>query len=204
MSHNLSRIFYINLDKRDDRRTQIVGELQRFNLYDKSERFAAIHTPPQGNVGCAMSHLEVLKLAKARNYEQVLILEDDFYFIITPEAFENELEQFFQANIPYTVLMISYNIQRSEPTAYPFLQKIIEAQTASGYIVHHSFYDTLIGLYEEGIPPLRATNRHWLYANDAIWKRVQPTSNWYAFTTRCGKQRDGYSDNSNTFTSYNV
>jgi glycosyl transferase family 25 len=204
MSHNLSRVFYINLDKRDDRRTQIVGELQRFNLYDKSERFAAIHTPPQGNVGCAMSHLEVLKLAKARNYEQVLILEDDFYFVIEPEAFEHELAQFFQANIPYTVLMISYNIQRSEPTSYPFIQKIIEAQTASGYIVHNSFYDTLIGLYAEGIPPLRATNQHWLYANDAIWKRVQPTSNWYAFTTRCGKQRDGYSDNSNTFTSYNV
>jgi len=151
-----------------------------------------------------MSHLEVLKLAKERKYEQVLILEDDFYFIITQEEFEHELEQFFQANIPYNVMMISYNIQRSEPTTYPFIQKVIEAQTASGYIVHNSFYETLINLYEGAIQPLRATNQHWIYANDAIWKRVQPTSNWYALTTRCGKQRDGYSDNAESFVSNNV
>jgi len=201
MSHNLSRVFYINLDKRDDRRTQIVGELQRFNLYDKSERFAAIHTPPQGNVGCAMSHLEVLKLAKARNYEQVLILEDDFYFVIEPEAFEHELAQFFQANIPYTVLMISYNIQRSEPTSYPFIQKIIEAQTASGYIVNQTLYDKMITLYEEAVPLLRDTQQHWHYANDQIWKRLQPHTQWFALHPRCGKQRNGFSDNSNQYQS---
>lgn len=204
MSHNIPHVFYINLDKRDDRRKQIVDELKHFNLYDKSERFTAIHTPGQGILGCTMSHMEVLKLAKERKYEQVLILEDDFYFIITQDKFEHELEQFFQANIPYSVLMISYNIQRSEPTAYPFIQKVIEAQTASGYIVHNSLYDTLISLYDEAIPPLKATNQHWIYANDQIWKRAQPTSNWYSLTTRCGKQRDGYSDNSESFTSYNV
>jgi hypothetical protein len=92
--------------------------------------------------------------------------------------------------------MISYNIQRLEPTDYPFLTKVVEAQTASGYIVHHSFYDKMIELYEWAIPLLRDTREHWHYANDQVWERLQPNARWFALHPRCGKQRDGFSDNS--------
>jgi glycosyl transferase family 25 len=204
MSENIEKIFYINLNKRTDRREQIETELQQYNLYDKAERFPAIHTPDQGILGCTMSHLAVFKLAKEREYEHVLILEDDFYFIIDSQEFENTLSEFFNAKIPYNVCMISYHIQRSEPTEYHFIKKVIEAQTASGYIIHKSFYDTLINLYEDAVPKLRDTNHHWLYANDQVWKQIQPNSLWYALETRCGKQRDGYSDNSNKYQTYNV
>jgi glycosyl transferase family 25 len=197
-------IFYINLEKRADRRTEIENEVRKFNLFGKTERFNAVHTPQQGNLGCAMSHLAVLKLARERKYPKVLILEDDFYFVVNKEVFEHELTQFFESNIPYDVLMVSYHIQRSEPTAYPFVQKVIEAQTGSGYIVHENFYNTLIAVYEEAVPLLQQTNKHWEYANDQSWKRLQPVSNWFALTTRCGKQRDGFSDNSNCFRSYGV
>ena len=197
MSHNIPHIFYINLDKRTDRRAEIENELQQFNLYDKSERFPAIHTPNQGILGCTQSHLAVIKLAKERNYPHVLILEDDFYFVISQQEFENELAQFFNANIPFDVCMISYHLQQSQPTQYPFLQKVIEGQTASGYIVHNSFYDKIIDLYEEAIPLLQQTGEHWNYANDQVWKRLQPHANWYALTTRCGRQRPSFSDNSN-------
>ena len=196
MQH-IAKIFYINLDKREDRRTEIENELKQFNLCDKSERITAIHTPEQGILGCTMSHLNALRLAKERNYPNVLILEDDFYFTITKEEFENQLEQL--KNVSFDVCMISYNIQHARPTEYPFLQKIIEAQTASGYIVNEPFYDKLIELYEEAIPKLANTKEHWNYANDQIWKRLQPNSDWYAFTTRCGKQRPGYSDNSGQY-----
>jgi len=197
MSHNIPHIFYINLAKRLDRRAEIENELQQFNLFDKSERFQAIHTPDQGILGCTKSHLAVIKLAKERNYQQVLILEDDFYFIISKDEFEHELNQFFDANIPFDVCMISYHLQQSEPTQYPFLQKVIEGQTASGYIVHNSFYDKIIELYEEAIPLLEQTGEHWNYANDQVWKRLQPHANWYALMTRCGRQRPSFSDNSN-------
>jgi hypothetical protein len=91
---------------------------------------------------------------------------------------------------------------RSEPTNHSFLLKVIEAQTASGYIVHQSFYDPLIQVFEEAIPLLRDTKEHWNYANDQIWKRLQPNSNWFAIHPRCGKQRDGFSDNANQHISY--
>lgn len=202
MTENIDRIFYINLDKRTDRREQIEQELKAYNLYDNAERIQAIHTPEQGILGCTMSHLATLKLAKERNYNQVLILEDDFYFIIPKEELEEELNRFFSMNIPYHVCMISYKINKSVPTEYDFLNKVIDGQTCSGYIVHHSFYDKLINIFEEAIPPLRETNQHWIYANDQIWKRLQPESNWYALTKRCGRQRDGFSDNSNKYEIY--
>ena len=203
MSNYIEHIFYINLDSRIDRREQIETELASFDILKNTERIEAIPTPGRGILGCTMSHLYAIKLAKERNYSNVLILEDDFYFTISKEEFENQLQTFFASNISYDVCMISYNIQRAEPMdEYPFIQKVLEAQTASGYIVHHSFYDAIITLYEWAIPLLDQTGEHWNYANDQVWKRLQPNSNWYAFTMRCGKQRPGYSDNSQQFQSH--
>jgi glycosyl transferase family 25 len=199
----IDQVFYINLDSRIDRREEIETELTSYNLLNNAERIEATPTPGRGILGCTMSHLHAIKLAKERNYQNVLILEDDFYFIISQEELNNQLQTFFESNIAYDVCMISYNIQRAEPVeAHPFIQKVLEAQTASGYIVHHSFYDAIINLYEWAIPLLDQTGEHWNYANDQVWKRLQPNSNWYALTTRCGKQRPGYSDNSQQFESH--
>jgi glycosyl transferase family 25 len=202
MSQNIPKIFYINIDKRTDRRQEIEKELQQFNLLDKAERFQAFYTPGQGILGCTQSHLAVIKLAKERNYPNVLILEDDFYFVVSKDEFEHELNEFFNNNIIFDVCMISYHLQQSQPTPYPFIQKVIEGQTASGYIVHNSFYDKIINLYEEAIPLLQQTGEHWHYANDQVWKRLQPNANWYALTTRCGRQRPGFSDNSGKYQEY--
>ena len=97
------------------------------------------------------------------------------------------------------VCMLSYNIIKCENTNYEYLQKTLEVQTASGYIVNNSIYDKLIELYEYAIPLLDSTKQHWIYANDQIWKKLQPESNWYSFTQRIGIQRPSYSDNSKSF-----
>jgi GR25 family glycosyltransferase involved in LPS biosynthesis len=199
MSHNIDKIFYINLDKRTDRREEIENELKHANLYNRAERIEAIPTPNQGILGCTMSHLKAIQLAKERDYNNILILEDDFQFTIEKEEFENQLSRLFENMPTFDVCMISYNIQRSIETNHDFLRKVIEAQTASGYIINKCFYDKLINLYEWAIPLLEQTKEHWNYANDQCWKRLQPEANWYALATRCGKQRAGYSDNSEKF-----
>lgn len=203
MTHHISKIFYINLDERADRKEEIESELTTYDLLDHSERIQAFYTPGQGILGCTMSHLKALKLAKERKYKNVLILEDDFQFTITKEELDNQLTALFEQGPEFDVCMISFNIQQSIPTEYPFLQKVIKAQTASGYIVSESLYDSIIELYEWAIPLLDQTREHWNYANDQCWKLLQPNSNWYAFTNRCGKQRPGYSDNSERFEDYN-
>ena len=98
--------------------------------------------------------------------------------------------------------MISYNVIQDKKLENNVVNKVIEAQTASGYIVNNHYYDKLIELYEKTLPLLEQTFQHWIYANDQIWKQYQPTDNWYYFKNRLGKQRHSYSDNSEKFENY--
>jgi glycosyl transferase family 25 len=85
-------IFYINLDSRVDRRENFLYESTKVGL-PYYERFSAI-TPTNDElkgpfeidewrrfrVGCSLSHLEVVKIAKERGYKNCLIFEDDVVF----------------------------------------------------------------------------------------------------------------------------
>jgi len=194
MSHYIDKIFYINLDKREDRKKEIEDELTKYELV--GERYSAIYTPHSGIVGCGYSHLNVLKLAKERGYKNVLILEDDFEFVVSKEELEESLTSFFENTPKYDVCLLSYIVQKSEEIpGNTLIRKIINGQTASGYIVNAHYLDVLIELYEWAIPALERTNEHWNYANDHVWKRLQPNANWFYFIKRLGKQRDSYSDN---------
>ena len=192
MSHNIDKIYYINLNKRTDRREQIEKELNEFGL--NYERFEAIETHGFGIHGCGLSHLAVLKLAKENNYENVLILEDDFTFLVSKDEFEQQLTSFFDLKLPFDVLMLSYLLKHTEDTKYESISKVKEAETAAGYLVNKNYYNTLIDLYEWAMPLLNQTKKHWIYANDQVWKRLQAKDSWYYFTMRIGKQAPGYSD----------
>lgn len=186
--------FYINLDHRTDRRAEFEGEMTRIGL--SCERFGATKRWP-GIVGCGYSHLAVLKEARARQYESVLIFEDDFQFLVEPDAFWTLMESL--KGVPYDVIMLGYNIQHSEPHSN-LLLRVMEAQTASAYLVHSRMYERLINLYEYAMPQLEQTGHHWIYANDQIWKSLQQTSEWFATKVRVGIQRPSYSDTGEKFT----
>jgi glycosyl transferase family 25 len=198
MSHNLDGIFYINLDRRTDRRAEIERELERMEL--DAERFSAIeYPPPHGIVGCGKSHLQVIKIAKERGYKNVLILEDDFIFVTDKLVFENTLSQFFDYVTDYDVCFISYNLLEEQPCDILFLKRAFESNTASGYIINSRYYDTIIGLYEWALPLLESTHEHWNYANDQVWRSLQKKDKWYCIEPRLGIQSAGFSDNSSRF-----
>lgn len=198
-------VFYINLDRRPDRRAHIEHQLDQMG-YESYERFSAIDRPGQGIVGCGYSHLAVLKLARERNYPNVLIFEDDFTFVVSPEQLTEFMSGFFENPTAqdYDVCMFGYNLRESEACPdTPFLTRVRYAQTASGYLVHSRYYDTLIELYEHAIPLLEKTGQHWVYANDVVWKPLQAKDRWFCFTQRLGRQIDGFSDNANCYMKYN-
>ena len=188
----LGGIFYINLDRRVDRRTEIESEFARMSI--SGERFVGIVGTP-GIVGCGKSHLAILKIARDRGLRNVLIFEDDFQFIISKEELESMLSEFFYSSMPFDVLMLSYDMHKSQPID-DLVMKVDYATTASAYIVNSCFYDALIELYETNLPLLESTGKHWIYANDQIWRTLQPESRWFAFVKRVGIQRGSYSDNS--------
>ena len=189
---SFERIFYINLEHRTDRRAEIEGELDKMGLAHSFERFPAIRHETIGGVGCGRSHIEVLKLAKEHGYKQILVLEDEFMFTVDKHEFEQGLAQL--SSIPFDVCLLSYNLQGSRETEYPFLKKVLEAQTTSGYIINSHYYDALIQVFSDAVIGFEHTNYHWIYAIDVAWKTLQSRDTWYCVSPRLGKQRPSYSD----------
>ena len=134
---------------------------------------------------------------------------------MTNQELESKIEYLFENHSNYDVCMLSHIIQKSceipeneldtplDGSQGPILRKVLNGQTASGYLVNSNFLDRLICLYEWSCPLLETTNHHWLYANDMVWKGLQPENRWYYFTPSLGKQIDSYSDNKQCFSTYN-
>jgi glycosyl transferase family 25 len=191
--------FYINLERRTDRREQIEKELSDKGI--DFERFPAIEFPQQGHIGCSLSHLTLLKIARERKYEAVMMFEDDFEFLVTKEEWD-QLIQRLPAS--YDVVMLGYNIMESLPYNETFDQAV-NVQTTSGFIVHSKFFNTLIDRWQEGVT--KFVDHPWeesTYCCDQYWKALQPISEWYVYKTRIGRQRGGYSDLEKKFTYYGV
>jgi len=180
--------FYINLDRRTDRRIEAEKEFADMGL--TVERFQAIEYTPPG-IGCNLSHIAILKLARERGYPSVMIFEDDFQFLVSKEEWNRLI-----ACLPekYDVVMLAYN--KVQPTEYnDILNRVQGAQTTSGYIVHSRFYDTLIARWEEGGRLfIEQPHMDWVYILYQYWKPLQPNAEWFAFKTRIGRQRPGFSD----------
>lgn len=196
MSKNIEKIIYINLDKRRDRFIEIEKEFADMDL--PCERFAGIVHPASGLVGCGLSHLAVLKLAKKMNYKNVLIVEDDFTFKVDKNFLEQQLSLFFDSNINYDVLMLAYsmsNIEIIDIPNIPSFKRVSSAHTASCYLVNSHYYDKLIDLYEWSTVKLIETDQHWNFANDQVWSHLQRQDMWLYSSTKMGVQRPGFSDN---------
>jgi GR25 family glycosyltransferase involved in LPS biosynthesis len=200
MINQIDHIFYINLDHRTDRKQEMERELDDFGL--SYERFPAFYNQQNGGVGCGYSHIEALKIAKAREYKSVLILEDDFTFLVSKNQFEQGLREL--AKIEYDVCMISYNLHESKETDNPIFKKVIKAGTTSGYIVRSHYYDKLIDIWNCAIPEYLTTGMHWIYAIDVVWYRLQEQDSWFCFEPRMGKQRPSYSDCGKCFADHGV
>ena len=171
-------------------------ETEMAKLDVNAVRFAAIEND-YGPMGCMLSHIAVLKEARDKGLKRVLIFEDDFQSLVSREEFHGTLA----ATPPCDVLMLSYNLIKSEPLN-DVVCRVLEAQTASGYIVYESMYDRLIACYEYHAPLLDSTREHWIHVNDQCWKPLQLNSLWLATNVRLGKQRAGFSDNAGCVVDY--
>jgi glycosyl transferase family 25 len=199
---DISAVVYINLDRRPDRMAEIKGELDKMGIED-AIRFPAV-SHKDGAVGCMKSHLEVLKMAKANNWTNVLILEDDFMFVVDKPTFHMSMKVFFRLKMPYDVLMLSYNLRAVEDIN-GFVGYARRSFTSAGYLVHSRFYDILISLFEENIPKLEAApHLRGQHALDTCWFRLQETSEWLYLKKRIGIQRPGFSDIENRVVAYGV
>jgi len=79
------KIYCMNLDSRPDKWALCEEEFKKYNILDIVERFPAIAVYNSVGMttahGCAKSHLSIIENAKKDKLDNVLILEDDLYFL---------------------------------------------------------------------------------------------------------------------------
>ena len=205
MIKNVEGIFknclYINLEHRIDRKEHIEKEFTEKLKISVPERFQAIYNE-HGIIGCGLSHLECLKIAKQRNWEYVVIVEDDIFFLDI-EVFKKSFNSFLKSNINFDVLLFAGNNYTPFDVINDYCVKVYNCQTATGYIVKQTYYDTMIEHMQQGIECLmKEPHNHHYYANDQWWKHLQKKDNWYLLTPLTVIQREGYSDNAGAIMNY--
>ena len=84
INYILQNHYYINLEHRIDRKISTINELKKIGIKEPN-RFNAIKND-NGLIGCCMSHLEVLKLAKKKDWDYVTVFEDDVEFLKPEET----------------------------------------------------------------------------------------------------------------------
>lgn len=188
----LQNTLYINLEHRTDRFDHVKRELSKIGIV--GERFNAIRTKV-GAIGCSMSHIKCLEIAKERDWEHVFICEDDITFL-NPQIFQNSLQKFSENNIlNWDVLIIGGNNAPPYQKIDEYCIRVSNCQTTTGYIVKKHYYDILIQNFRESVTNLiREPTNHRMYALDVYWKNLQRVNNWYMLMPITVVQCDSYSD----------
>jgi GR25 family glycosyltransferase involved in LPS biosynthesis len=184
--------FYINLASRTDRKEQVEVQLRNVGL-TCVQRFNAVKLD-DGRVGCSMSHLKCLSIAKEKKWDHVLICEDDIEFL-NPGLFINQLNRFLSRHNNWDVVLLAGNNIPPYTRDGDECVKVARCQTTTGYLVNGHYYDTLIENIKNSIVNLlREPANHINYAIDRYWFALQQRDNWYLLTPLTVVQRAGYSD----------
>ena len=193
---DVNHIFYINLESRPDRKEYVLNELNKIGISDShATRFNAIKLASgNGALGCSMSHLKCLEIAKQNNWPHVLICEDDITFL-DPLLFKKQINQFLKNNKKWDVVLLAgNNMLPYNPVDHTCIQ-VMNCLTTTGYIVQNHYFDTLIQNYKDGIVHLmKNPTEKKKYAIDKYWIQLQEKDSWFLIIPLSVTQREDYSD----------
>jgi GR25 family glycosyltransferase involved in LPS biosynthesis len=102
------RIFYINLDEDVTRNQNILDQFQKYGItnFERVSGVKFLEIPDKsywrnfnlnalnekyilGSMGCRASHKKIMDIAMERNYQKILIFEDDIFFTADPNEILN-------------------------------------------------------------------------------------------------------------------
>jgi glycosyl transferase family 25 len=196
---DIKHAFYINLSSRPDRKQHVEKQLQSIGI--NGQRFNAIKLT-NGAIGCSMSHLKLIEIAKKNDWEHILIVEDDILFT-NPTLFINQFNKFISNHKSFDVVLIAGNNLPPYKNIDDTCVQVTRCQTTTGYLVQKHYYDVLIENYKEGILNLmKDPTNHVSYAIDKYWFKLQVIHKWYLITPLTVTQREDYSDIEKRATNY--
>ena len=188
---NTIPVMYINLERRTDRKENVIKELYKIGI-ERPICFKAVELE-NGAVGCSISHLKCIEIAKKNNYDYIFICEDDIEFT-DPKLFLNQLEIFITSDINWDVILVAGNNMLPYTPVNDVCIKVMNCQTTTGYIVKNNYYDKLIQNFKSGIQNLLKQPSNNEFKIDKYWFRLQREDNWYLIIPLTIVQKEDYSD----------
>ena len=153
-NEKINGILYINLKHRKERNNHIKNELKLYNFDPKKiYRIDAIHNKSCGHLGCCQSHIKAIEFAEQKNWENVLIFEDDFIFLKDFEYVSKNLNEIFEEGINWDVFLLSgtnlYKSFSKNKILGKNYKRTVSTATASGYLLNKNYYSKLKDLFKE-------------------------------------------------------
>jgi len=177
-------VLYINLHKRKDRKEHIENEFKDFQNVERIEAVDTSDTYLSGALGCGLSHIKALERAKEKDYDEVMICEDDFQWI--------NRDKFIYPDVEFDICLLECMYLKYEKLSCNY-NKIWAAQHTGCYIIKKHFYDTLIDEFKTSHEKLEKELIRDNYI-DIHWSRIQKENMFICPIKKIGKQLEGYSD----------
>lgn len=193
--------YYINLDKRPDRKTNFEEIKQKYPLFQNVERMTA-YEHSNGGYGCGMSHIIALKKCLESDDDVFLICEDDL--LIMDENNLNRMTDDLNLKDDWDIITLTPrgDIMPGQEIRDLFL-RINNNQTTTAYFIKKHMVSILIANLEEAIAGLNKGGNPNIYCIDQYWKRLQNQYKFYYYKDVFAGQLVGFSDIENRFVDYN-
>jgi GR25 family glycosyltransferase involved in LPS biosynthesis len=156
------KIFYINLDNREDRKNNIEYQLNKLKV--KAERIPGIIITSEqaleynnnkeldehsiklapARIGCSLSHIEAIKKAKEEKADNVLIFEDDAFILEENLQAVKEALKELEYLPRWDMLFLGANVLSPIYQISPHIGKLTGAYCAHAYAINSHFYDHLL------------------------------------------------------------
>lgn len=187
------RIFCINLASRPDRWAACEELFAKHNL--QVHRVQAVngrelpssHSLTPAELGCKLSHVNVLTEIAANGYSKALILEDDVEFV---ENLQADFDELIGQAPPWEMLYLGGNHIERPLAALPRFGRLAATYTTSSYAVTGAFAVKLLNLLDEPVPI------------DVAYASLHKQHQCYTVWPSLAGQRPGFSDIQGKITNY--
>lgn len=141
-------IYCINLDYRTDRWEHVQKEFEKVGILKRVKRFSAIKED-DGRVGIIKSNLAIVKMAKSKGLNNVLVFEDDVKFIVDdPEKYlKKAIAQI--GNLDWALFYLGANTHEKLIKIKPNLLVLKNAYAVHSMAYNKKIYKKFIRKYEK-------------------------------------------------------
>ena len=177
----VDKVYCINLKSRQDKKKNMRDQMKK--LFTPVTFFQAVKNKKNPARGCLESHMRIIKEAKEKKYEIIMIMEDDCIFNV------NKLEIDIET-LPadWEMLYLGGNVQKLyDENDLSIKNKTwikMACHAAHCYIIRKEFYDFILTGLNEYKNPIDV-----FYSDDAHARK-----NSYILNPFIAVQQDGYSD----------